>query len=101
VVENIRTTQDHIRFLENFINEITGKIDELTNGRDIEKEILSLEYRLEVLRNSNGTFTERIAELEKELKEARSEFGKIKPVIESLEEERAYYRKVQSDLSSI
>lgn len=101
MVENIRTIQDHIRFLESYITEITGKIDELTGGREIEKEIQSVEYRIEVLKRSNGLFVERMSQLDKELKALRAEFEKIKPLLAKLEEERMYYRKAQSDLSAV
>lgn len=99
MTENIRTMQDHIRYLETYITEITEKIEEITGGREIEKEISSIEYRLEVLRRSNGTFDDRIAELEKELKKLQGEFAKIRPLIEKLEAERAYYRQVQTELA--
>ena len=99
MVENIRTIQDHIRFLESYINEITTKIDEITGGREIEKEILSIEYRIEVLKRGNGLFEDRVAELQKEVKKIRDEYAKVKPVVDKLEEERAFYRQAQTDLS--
>ena len=98
VAEDIRHRQDHIEFLENYITEITGKIDELTGERDIEKMIESLEYRIEVLRQADSKFSSRIGELEKAVKALKDEHAKIKPVIDELEGERAYYRNLQSQL---
>ena len=67
VTEDIRHRQDHIQFLENYITEITNKIDELTDGKDYEKIMESLEYRIEVLKKANGKFPARLSDLEKEL----------------------------------
>ena len=99
MVENVRTIQDHIRYLEGYITEITKQIDEITQGRELEKEIASIEYRIEVLSRANGAFTGRIAELEEELGKLRKEFKKIQPEVERLEQERAFYRKAQTDLA--
>jgi chromosome segregation ATPase len=98
VAEDIRHRQDHIEFLENYITEITEKIDELTGGRDIVKRIDSLEYRIVVLGKAGTDFQARIGQLQKELKALRDEYEKIKPMIEELEVERAYYRHLQSEL---
>jgi len=98
VAEDIRHRQNHIGFLEDYITEITEKIDELTGGRDIVKRIDSLEYRIDVLGKAGTNFQARIGQLQKELKTLRDEYEKIKPMIEELEAERAYYRRLQSEL---
>lgn len=98
MAENIRTRQDHIEFLENYITEITVKIDELTEGRDVEKEIEALEYRIEVLKGAEDKYASRIAEFQKQLKELKARYEKIKPTLDELVEERAYYRHIQSGL---
>jgi chromosome segregation ATPase len=98
VAENIRSRQDHIEFLENYIVEITLKIDELTGERDIEKAIHSLEYRIEVLEKAEGKFAPQIKELKNQLKDVKTSYDKIKPTLDELAEERAYYRHMQSQL---
>ena len=98
MAEDIRNRQDHIRFLEDYIVEITKKIDELTEERDLEKEIGSLEYRLEVLSKTNGRFDWRVKELKSQLTALKDHYQKIKPVLDKLTEERAFYRDMQSEL---
>ena len=98
VAENIRNRQDHIEFLENYITEITLKIDELTGGRDLEKEIESLEFRIEVLNAAEGKYTERVKEFKNQLNDLKTRFNEIEPTLEKLVEERAYYRHIQSKL---
>lgn len=98
MAQNMRARQDHYQFLEDYIAELTEKLDELTGGRDHEKEIASLEYRLEVLNRANGRFPARVEEVEKELKALKAEYERIKPLIEELEEERAFYRDIQSEI---
>jgi hypothetical protein len=39
-----------------------------------------------------------MAELDKEIKSLKSEYEKMRPIIDELEAERAYYRSVQSEL---
>lgn len=98
MAENIRTRQDHIEFLEAFIEELSRKIDEITDGRNLEKEIESLKFRIEVLGRSNGLFPSRIEELKDELSKLEAEYKKVKPLLEELSEERAFYRKVQGEI---
>jgi chromosome segregation ATPase len=98
VAENIRSRQDHIEFLENYIAEITLKIDELTGEKDIEKEIHSLEYRIEVLEKAEGKFASQLQELKNQLNDLKASYDKIKPTLDELAEERAYYRHLQSQL---
>jgi len=101
VVEDIRHRQERIEFLEDYIDELTAKIDEITGGRSYEKDIRSLEYRIEVLKESEENkecFSARVAELEKEHKELKAEYEKLIPTLEELEKERAYYRSFQSGL---
>lgn len=98
MVDTIKARQDHIQFLENFISEITAKIEELTGGRELEKEIVALEYRIEVLMKEGDRFKPKIDELRKNLKELKAEYEKIKPVLEELFAERAHYRRVQTEL---
>jgi len=98
VVNDIRIRQDHVQFLEDYITEITEKIDELTGKRNHEKEIASLEYRIEVLGRSNSKFPTRVTELEKELEALKAEYEKIKPMVEELGEERSFYRSIQSEI---
>jgi hypothetical protein len=99
VAENIRKRQDHIEFLESYIAELTVKIDEITEGRDIEKEIESLEFRLMVLSTEpNGKFQTHTDEMKKKIAELRAHLNKIKPVVDALVEERAFYRHYQSQL---
>ena len=97
-VDAVRKRQDHIEFLEEFIAEITRKIDDLTDNRDFEKEIEALEFRIQVLSEADGKFPVRVDEFKKELKELRTKFDKIKPTLASLIEERAYYRHLQTHL---
>ncbi len=98
MAENIRARQDHISFLEGYIEKLNEKIEEITGGRDMEKEIASLKYRVEVLQKSNGRFPSRIKELEQELKTLEEEYDEIKPTLDELIEERAYYREVQGEI---
>lgn len=98
MAEDIRHRQDHIEFLENYIDEITEKIDELTGGRDLEKMIESIEYRIEVLEQADAQFPSRLKDLKTEVASLKEEYEKIKPIIDRLVEERAYYRSVQSGL---
>jgi predicted nuclease with TOPRIM domain len=98
MANDIRARQDHYQFLEDYIKELTEKIDELTGGRDWDKEIASVAYRLEVLGKSNGRFPTRVKELEKELGALKAQYEKIKPQVEELEEERAFYRDLQSEI---
>lgn len=98
MAENIRSRQDHIEFLENYIAEITLKIDELTGEKDIEKEIHSLEYRIEVLEKAEGKFASQLQELKNQLNDLKASYDKIKPTLDELAEERAYYRHLQSQL---
>jgi chromosome segregation ATPase len=98
MAENIRSRQDHIEFLETYIDKLTEKIDEISGGRSFEKEIESLKFRIEVLEKANGLFPTRIQELRKELQELEAEYKKIHPIIEELVEERAYYRKLQGEI---
>ncbi|MCX6645028.1 MAG: hypothetical protein NTY09_01515 [bacterium] len=99
MAEDIRHRQDHIEFLEGYIRELTDKIDEITGGRDFLKRIQSLEYRIATLKKSdNKTFKARIGDLEVELKDMRSEYAKLKPILDELESERAFYRQIQGDL---
>jgi polyhydroxyalkanoate synthesis regulator phasin len=99
VVDDIRHRQDHIQFLENYITDLTRQIDEITGGMEYEKRIMSLEYRLEVLQKADHiSFNGRIKNLKSELKNLQDEYVKIKPVIDELEEERAYYRTLQNEL---
>ncbi|MFH1676240.1 MAG: hypothetical protein ABIC40_04365 [bacterium] len=98
MAEDIRNRQDHIRFLEDFIVELTKKIDELTEQRDLEKEIHSLEYRLEVLSKANGRFDWRVKDLKSQLTSLKEHFEKIKPMLDKLIDERAYYRDKQTEL---
>jgi chromosome segregation ATPase len=99
VAEDIRHRQDHIEFLENYIKELTDKIDEITDGRDFPKRIQSLEYRIATLKKSeNKTFKSRIAELETDLKDLKAEFAKLKPILDELESERTFYRQIQGEL---
>ena len=97
--EKIRTFyQEHIQFLENYIRELTAKIDELTGGRDFEKRIRSLEYRIEMLSGSEISFNGRVQELQLELDSLKSEYKKLRPILDKIEEERAFYRSIQSKL---
>ena len=98
MTEDIRNRQEHVQFLENYIKELTDKIDEITNGRDMEKMIRSLEYRIEVLGKSEGKFNGRIHEFQSDLESLRSEFKRLEPILTTLDEERAYYRHLQSGL---
>ena len=99
VVEDIRHRQDHIEFLESYIRELTNKIDDITGGRDFEKHIQSLEYRIMTLKKANDKmFNGRVGELETHLKELRADYEKLKPILVELEAERAYYRRVQGEL---
>jgi predicted RNase H-like nuclease (RuvC/YqgF family) len=101
VAEDIRHRQERIEFLENYIDELTDKIDEITGGRYYEKDIRSLEYRIEVLKEceeNQECFAGRVADLEKELTDLKAEYEKLVPTIEELEKERAYYRSFQSGL---
>jgi predicted RNase H-like nuclease (RuvC/YqgF family) len=101
VTEDIRHRQERIEFLEDYIDELTEKIDELTGGRDYEKDIRSLEYRIEVLKQCeehSACFADRVMNLEKELDHLKTEYNEMKPTLEELEIERAYYRSFQSDL---
>ena len=99
MVEDIRHRQDHIEFLENYIMELTEKIEEITEGRDFEKRIQSLEYRIGVLKNAeNRNFNGRISDFEVELKELKKEYSQLKPILDELEAERAYYRQIQGEL---
>jgi len=98
VTTDIRNRQEHIQFLENYISELTEKIDEITGERDIEKQIRSLEFRIAVLKESDISFSGKIKELETELSELKAHYDKIKPVLEKLEEERSYYRCIQGDI---
>jgi chromosome segregation ATPase len=98
VVANVRNRQDHIEFLENFITEISLKIDELTGGRDLQKEIESLQFRIEVLELAGAQYAERIKELKTQLVELNKTYSAVEPTLEKLIEERAYYRHVQSTL---
>ncbi len=96
--EGLRHRQDHIEFLEEYISEITAKIDELTDGRNLEKMIDRLEYRIEILSQADTRFSGRINELKTELKALKAEYNKVRPIIEELEAERTFYRDVQSEL---
>jgi chromosome segregation ATPase len=98
VSENIRNRQDHIEFLENYISEINIKIDELTGGRDLEKEIASMAFRIEVLGGADGKYPERLTELKAHLAALQKKYNEIKPQLDKLSDERAYYRHVQSKL---
>jgi chromosome segregation ATPase len=97
-VANIRNRQDHIEFLENYITELTTKIDELTGGRDLMKEIESMEFRIEVLAEAGDKYGERLAECKSQLKELQAMYNKVEPEFEKLIDERSYYRHVQSKL---
>ncbi len=98
MAENIRTRQDHIEFLEAFIEELSRKIDEITDGRNLEKEIESLRFRIEVLERANGLFPSRIEGLKDELSKLEAEYNKATPLLNELSEERAFYRKVQGEI---
>ena len=99
MAEDIRHRQDHIEFLESYIRELTDKIDEITDGRDFLKRIQSLEFRIATLKKSdNKTFKSRIGDLEADLKDLKSEYAKLKPILDELDSERTYYRQIQGDL---
>jgi chromosome segregation ATPase len=98
VTANIRSRQDHIEFLENFITELTTKIDELTDGRDLHKEIESMEFRIEVLQQAGDKYKERLTELTNQLGDLNALYKRVEPTLEKLVEERAYYRHIQSGL---
>jgi chromosome segregation ATPase len=99
VVDDIRHRQDHIEFLENYITELTEKIEEITGGKDYLKRISSIEYRIDVLKKAgNKNFNPRIKDLESQLVVLKGEYIKIKPIMDELETERTYYRSLQGEL---
>ncbi len=97
MTEDIRHRQEHIEFLENYITELTERIEELTEGRDMPKLIRSLEYRINVLNNADGQFNGRITELKSDLDTLQNDYVKIEPILEKLEIERAFYRSLQAE----
>ena len=73
--DDIRHRQEHIQFLEDYITEITDKMEDITGGRDYAKDIRSLEYRIETLEKSdNKDLTDKIPSLKKELEELKKVF---------------------------
>ncbi len=99
MAKDIRHRQEHIEFLENYIIEITEQIDTLTGGTDIAKSIRSLEFRIEQLKQMDGEFKGRIKDLGSELDKMQTQYEKLKPVLEKLDNERAFYRGLQAELS--
>ncbi len=95
------TPQDTITFLQEYIDGINDQIDEMLEGHNIKREIMALQLRIKVLKRAPGNpFTEKIKELEKELKACDENYVILNPQIESLEAERHYYRELLNEVSS-
>jgi polyhydroxyalkanoate synthesis regulator phasin len=92
--ENL-TDQEQISFLEDFIREINKRLDEITNGRDIPREIKALKLRIQVLECEGADkFKEKVVTLKQRLSELEEMWAEKEPVINLLQDERALYRTI-------
>ncbi|MBU1023528.1 hypothetical protein KKB99_04480 [bacterium] len=95
------TPQDTITFLQEYIDSINEEIDVLLEGKDLKKIIKAPQLRIKVLKRApENPFAEKIKILESQLSEYEKKYDKINPLIESLESERSYYRKLLNEVSS-
>lgn len=97
-LENL-TQQERISFLERFIKEINNTLDEITNGRDIPRDIRAMKLRIKVLENEDAAkYSDRIGKLKEELQNLENFWTENEPVIQNLQDERALYRTVLNDI---
>ena len=97
-LENL-TQQERISFLERFIKEINTTLDDITNGRDIPRDIRAMKLRIQVLESEDAAkFSDRIGKLKEELKTLEGFWAENEPVIQLLQDERALYRIVLNDI---
>jgi len=81
-LENL-TQQEKISFLERFIKEINNTLDDITNGRDIPRDIRALKLRIQVLETEDAAkYSDRIGKLKEELKTLSSFWAENEPVIQ-------------------
>ena len=97
-LENL-TQQEQISFLERFIKEINNTLDDITNGRDIPRDIRAMKLRIKVLENEDAAkFNDRIGKLKEELQNLEKFWTENEPVIQLLQDERALYRNVLNEI---
>jgi len=97
-LENL-TQQEKISFLERFIKEINNTLDDITNGRDIPRDIRALKLRIQVLETEDAAkYSDRIGKLKEELKTLSSFWAENEPVIQLLQDERSLYRVVLNEI---
>ena len=89
--------QTKIDFLESAIREITAQLDEMTDGRDFNMELLGIRFRLTILKHKDGKkYGHRIEELEKAHADLQAEYDRLRDDMELLEDERELYRQILS-----
>jgi polyhydroxyalkanoate synthesis regulator phasin len=97
-LENL-TQQEQISFLEAFIREINRTLDEITQGRDIPRQIKGLKLRVKVLEDDDADkYAERISKLRAQLKELEEFWAEKEPIINLLQEERSLYRNILNSI---
>ncbi len=97
-LENL-TQQEQISFLERFIKEINNTLDDITNGRDIPRDIRAMKLRIKVLENEDAAkYSDRIGKLKEELKNLGDFWAENEPIIQLLQDERSLYRNVLNEI---
>jgi len=89
--------QTKIDFLEAAIREITAQLDDMTDGRNFNQELLSVKFRLTILQHKDSAkYAHRIEELETAYNEIQAEYDRVKEGMKLLEDERELYRQILS-----
>ena len=93
------TQQEQISFLEGFIREINKTLDELTDGRDLPREIKALKLRIHVLEEDDSSKYECcISGLQEDLARLEKVWAEKEPIINLLQEERSLYRDALNNM---
>ncbi|MEO7994494.1 MAG: hypothetical protein ABI743_08845 [bacterium] len=89
------TQQERANYLEDFIQEVNREIDAILAGRDFEREIKALRFRISLLDQSRA-YSARVTGLQAELRQVESDFAALKPQLDALDAERRFYRSQTS-----